>query len=58
MAMSLSCMSLSCDCEPTLQDLLDDPVTELVMRRDGVAREEIESLIARQREARSEPEAA
>lgn len=51
-------MSLSCDCEPTLQDLLDDPVTELVMRRDGVAREEIETLIARQREARLEADAA
>jgi len=47
-------MSYACDCEPTLQDLLDDPVTELVMRRDGVAREEIENLMARQREARQE----
>lgn len=30
--------------EPRLQDLLDDQVVHLMMERDGVSREEIESL--------------
>ncbi len=31
--------------EPTLEDLLNDPVTEAIMRRDGVSRASLQSLI-------------
>jgi len=37
------------DCEPSINDLLDEPIVELVMRRDGVDREQLLALIARQR---------
>jgi hypothetical protein len=33
------------DGEPSIQELLDDPVIEAVMARDGVARVELEHLI-------------
>ena len=31
--------------EPALEDLLNDPVTEAIMRRDGVSRASLRSLI-------------
>lgn len=31
--------------EPTIEEMLDDPAVQAVMRRDGVSREEIEHLI-------------
>ena len=34
------------DGEPSLDEMLDDPVIQAVMARDGVARAEIEDLIA------------
>ena len=34
------------DGEPTLQELLDDPVIEAIMARDGVRRDELVSLIS------------
>lgn len=33
------------DGEPTLQELLDDPVIEAIMARDGVKRDELVKLI-------------
>ncbi len=33
------------DGEPTLQELLDDPVIEAIMARDGVQRDELVKLI-------------
>jgi hypothetical protein len=36
----------SLDGEPTLDEMLDDPVIQAVMARDGVARDEIEDLVA------------
>lgn len=33
------------DGEPTLQELLDDPVIEAIMARDGVERDELVKLI-------------
>jgi hypothetical protein len=35
--------------EPSIQELLDDPVIEAVMARDGVARPDLEHLIAEAR---------
>jgi hypothetical protein len=32
--------------EPSIKELLDDPVIEAIMVRDGVHRKELESLIA------------
>jgi len=32
--------------EPTLSDLLDDPVTAIIMAHDGVTRDEIIGLLA------------
>lgn len=32
--------------ETSLQDLLDDPVTHVIMRHDGVTREDILALVA------------
>jgi hypothetical protein len=32
--------------EPSIKELLDDPVIEAIMVRDGVRRKELESLIA------------
>jgi hypothetical protein len=37
------------DGEPSIQELLDDPVIEAVMARDGVGRPELEHLIAEMR---------
>jgi hypothetical protein len=34
------------DGEPSLDEMLDDPVIQAVMSRDGVARDEIEDLVA------------
>lgn len=34
------------DGEPSIKELLDDPVIEAVMARDGVRRKELEHLIA------------
>jgi len=34
------------DGEPSLDEMLDDPVIQAVMARDGVARGEIEDLVA------------
>jgi len=38
------------DGEPSIQELLDDPVIEAVMARDGVARLDLEHLIAEMRD--------
>jgi len=37
--------------EPALDDLLDDPLTQQLMQRDGVALNELLALIERQRRA-------
>jgi hypothetical protein len=37
------------DGEPSIQELLDDPVIEAVMARDGVRRTELEHLICEMR---------
>src|SRR5690554_394834 len=31
--------------QPRLQEMLDDPIVRLVMRRDGVARDQVEQLV-------------
>ncbi|WP_192499460.1 hypothetical protein [Skermanella pratensis] len=38
--------------EPSLTDLLNDPIVQLMMRRDAVERETIEAMIARLRLSR------
>lgn len=35
--------------EPTLEDVLKDPIVRLMMARDGVTRAELEALIGRVR---------
>ena len=35
----------SCNEEPALGDLLDDPIVVLLMARDGITRREVEKLI-------------
>jgi len=43
---------LTCHRDPTLTDLLNDPITQAVMRADGVDPKELESLfhdVARRR---------
>lgn len=37
------------DCEPSIADMLAEPIVELVMRRDGVDREQLLALIAQHR---------
>ena len=37
--------SLPCSAEPPLDELLDDPIIQLVMESDGVAREVVTELI-------------
>lgn len=37
------------DAEPSLRELLDDPVVHLVMERDGVRSDEVEELMTRVR---------
>ena len=32
--------------QPTVQELLDDPTTRLLMERDGVSREDVRNLLA------------
>ncbi len=39
-------------CEPTITDLLDEPIVELVMRRDGIDRDTLLALIADQKSQR------
>lgn len=41
--------------EPGVSDLLDDPVAQAMMRRDGVTREGILAMLARLRPCISEP---
>jgi hypothetical protein len=36
----------TCDREPTLKDMLDDPIVHELMARDGVARADVEELMA------------
>jgi hypothetical protein len=42
--------------EPALSDMLADPITQLLMRRDGVKEAEIRRLAARLRQAGSRRE--
>lgn len=35
--------------QPTLEEMLDEPIVQLLMARDGVARAEIETLVERLR---------
>lgn len=35
----------SCNKEPVLSDLLDDPIVRLLMARDGVSRVDVETLM-------------
>jgi hypothetical protein len=39
--------------EPRLQDLLDEPITRLLMARDKVEARDVEALLARIRRSRS-----
>jgi hypothetical protein len=43
--------------EPSLNELLDDPIAQLLMERDGVEEREVRKLLddARQHHARTEP---
>ena len=36
----------TCDEEPTLKDMLDDPIVRELMARDGVTRADVEELMA------------
>jgi len=36
---------VACNSEPTLGEMLDDPIVRLLMVRDGVARPDMEKLI-------------
>ncbi|EWY36813.1 hypothetical protein N825_23405 [Skermanella stibiiresistens SB22] len=38
--------------EPSLDDLLNDPIVQLLMRRDAVERDKLEAMIARIRRSR------
>lgn len=40
--------------EPTLDEVLEDPIVRLVMRRDGVARRDVRQLVEHVRERRDE----
>lgn len=50
-------MSLQCLKEPTLGELLDEPIVQTLMERDGVKRASLELLVSDMREKRSEAEA-
>lgn len=39
--------------QPTLAEMLDEPIVQLLMARDGVARAEIETLVERLRLAQA-----
>jgi hypothetical protein len=47
---------LACAEEPTLRDILDDPIVRGVMVRDGVAAVDVEELMANLRIARDHSE--
>jgi len=44
------CWRRRLDGEPSIKELLDDPVIEAVMARDGVRRNELEHLICEMRQ--------
>ena len=50
-------MSLQCLKEPTLGEILDDPIVQTLMERDGVRRTSLELLMSDVREKRSDAEA-
>ena len=50
-------MTLQCLKEPTLGEILDDPIVQTLMERDGVQRASLELLLSNVREKRSEAEA-
>ncbi len=50
-------MSLQCLKEPTLGEMLDDPIVQTLMKRDGVQRASLELLLIDVWEKRSEAEA-
>jgi hypothetical protein len=50
-------MSLQCLKEPTLGEMLDDPIVQSLMERDGVRRASLELLMSDVREKRSDAEA-
>ncbi|MEA3026953.1 MAG: hypothetical protein QOF91_2238 [Alphaproteobacteria bacterium] len=45
---------ITCHDEPTLDEILSDPVIEAVMEADGVDPGEVETLVRRVRTARTE----
>lgn len=49
-------MSLQCLKEPTLGEILDDPIVQELMQRDGVHRASLELLMSDVRTKRSEAE--
>ena len=50
-------MSLQCLKEPTLGEMLDDPIVQTLMKRDGVQRASLELLRSDVREKRTDAEA-
>ena len=50
-------MSLQCLKEPTLGEMLDDPIVQILMKRDGVQRASLELLMSDVREKRTDAEA-
>jgi hypothetical protein len=50
-------MSLQCLKEPTLGEMLDDPIVQTLMKRDGVQRASLELLMSDVREKRTDAEA-
>lgn len=50
-------MSLQCLKESTLGEILDDPIVQTLMERDGVRRASLELLMSDVREKRSDAEA-
>lgn len=50
-------MSLQCLKEPTLGEILDDPIVQTLMERDGVHRNSLELLLSDMREKRSDAQA-
>jgi hypothetical protein len=50
-------MALQCRKEPTLGEMLDDPIVQSLMERDGVRRASLELLLIDVREKRTDAEA-
>jgi hypothetical protein len=50
-------MALQCLKEPSLVEMLDDPIVQSLMERDGVQRASLELLLTDMRQKRGEAEA-